>query len=710
VFAGFYYVQGFPAYATLSAFLRTSTIVGWCGLSFILMIGCCRLPRSPTGPFETDSWRTKIHRRASQNPWYLCLPHWLRSERGTIILVLTAAGIAASLQAFVIQMMSRFLASLRIMAAESVADLWSPVVYVSISTVFAILCAALVQRFAPASAGSGLPEMRAILSGVRLPGFLAGRTLIFKLIGCAIATGGAGLFVGFLGPFVHVCVILCSHMINLIPWIDDLERREAIRKDLLSAACAAGIGSVLGSPLGGVLFSIESTATFYLTSNLWKCLYASVVSATVSYFLALAMPGVFPEIYTSFTDHAFAYTEMVYFSILGGLSGILSALSVVAFVFTSSLIPRRPRYSVATVGLIGAVTAGIWYFLPFVRFKSISVIIAQFFSADPLVSSSMDTIPALAIVIVGMLVMQTLSLSCPVPSGLFLPELCLGSVVGRLFGEVVKSYLDVSVLPHAYAVVGASALVTGITSSLSTSMILFEAMRDIHLAMPMLVAGVISRSVRTLFTVSFYDALIDKKGIPYIPAETERRNGVAADLMLPVSQMLIITLQFTPADFADLLAAGKPQFQSYPLVESADDMRIIGTVNLKDIQTVVDAQNAVDSGEDSQDLHSFYLRVSGEAGPSASNRVSWRLEHDVVESALPCSANSRGCYTDIPCFSENSPFRIPIHPVPFLVGGTVTDTLVLNLFAMSDISYAFVIHDANELAGVITKRQLLTRN
>ena len=46
---------------------------------------------------------------------------------------------------------------------------------------------------------------------------------------------------------------------------------------MLSMACATGITFALGCPLGGVLFSIESTASIYMVSNLWKSFFSSVI-------------------------------------------------------------------------------------------------------------------------------------------------------------------------------------------------------------------------------------------------------------------------------------------------------------------------------------------------------------------------------------------------------------------------------------------------
>jgi H+/Cl- antiporter ClcA len=42
---------------------------------------------------------------------------------------------------------------------------------------------------------------------------------------------------------------------------------------MLAAAVAAGVTATFGAPIGGVLFSIEVTSTYYFVSNLWKAFF-----------------------------------------------------------------------------------------------------------------------------------------------------------------------------------------------------------------------------------------------------------------------------------------------------------------------------------------------------------------------------------------------------------------------------------------------------
>jgi H+/Cl- antiporter ClcA len=48
---------------------------------------------------------------------------------------------------------------------------------------------------------------------------------------------------------------------------------------LLIVGCSIGVGVGLGTPIGGVLFSVEATSTFYLTRNYWWAIFAAPLGA-----------------------------------------------------------------------------------------------------------------------------------------------------------------------------------------------------------------------------------------------------------------------------------------------------------------------------------------------------------------------------------------------------------------------------------------------
>ena len=53
---------------------------------------------------------------------------------------------------------------------------------------------------------------------------------------------------------------------------------------MLAAACAVGVACTFSAPIGGVLFSIEVTATLFAVSNYWRGFFAAVWSALMFRF------------------------------------------------------------------------------------------------------------------------------------------------------------------------------------------------------------------------------------------------------------------------------------------------------------------------------------------------------------------------------------------------------------------------------------------
>ena len=128
------------------------------------------------------------------------------------------------------------------------------------------------------TAGSGIPEMKTIISCDQkrdADRYLRARTLVSKSAGLALALG-SGISVGKEGPFVHMSCII-AHQLLRLPLFKSIQRSQDLTHHVLAAACAVGVTATFGAPIGAVLFSIEVTTTYYVTSNYWRSFFASVI-------------------------------------------------------------------------------------------------------------------------------------------------------------------------------------------------------------------------------------------------------------------------------------------------------------------------------------------------------------------------------------------------------------------------------------------------
>lgn len=95
---------------------------------------------------------------------------------------------------------------------------------------------------------------------------------------------GAGLMIGRTGPFVHLAAIVTDRVLT-IGFLKHLRANTTLRNQIMAASIAAGVAATFGTPIGGVIFSIEVTASFYIVNNLVRAIFSGVVSTIAFYLL-----------------------------------------------------------------------------------------------------------------------------------------------------------------------------------------------------------------------------------------------------------------------------------------------------------------------------------------------------------------------------------------------------------------------------------------
>uniref|UniRef100_A0A7S3G824 Chloride channel protein n=1 Tax=Palpitomonas bilix TaxID=652834 RepID=A0A7S3G824_9EUKA len=180
------------------------------------------------------------------------------------------------------------------------------VVWLASSSVMMAVAVFATSKLSMAAAGSGIPEMKAVLGGFDLSNFLSFRTLLAKIFGLIFALG-SGASIGKEGPFVHTSSAI-AEALTKIPLFKRIRHNEALKSQLLAAGCAVGVASNFGAPVGGVLFSVEVTSTYYMVSQYWKGFFAAIAGAIV--FRAI-------ESSTSEVCWACAFKKMIQFVCAG---------------------------------------------------------------------------------------------------------------------------------------------------------------------------------------------------------------------------------------------------------------------------------------------------------------------------------------------------------------------------------------------------------
>ena len=145
--------------------------------------------------------------------------------------------------------------------------------WIFITLFFAAITASIGYFISKDAEGSGIPELKSILAGVSIYRYLSFRTLLGKYLGLYTALSG-GLSVGKEGPFVHISAGIVNKL-SKFSFFRDIYENKSLKKQMLTAAVASGVTATFGAPIGGVLFSIEVSSTYYMVSNLWKAFFCS---------------------------------------------------------------------------------------------------------------------------------------------------------------------------------------------------------------------------------------------------------------------------------------------------------------------------------------------------------------------------------------------------------------------------------------------------
>ncbi|PNW78323.1 hypothetical protein CHLRE_09g402051v5 [Chlamydomonas reinhardtii] len=137
-----------------------------------------------------------------------------------------------------------------------------------------------------------------------------------------------------------------------------------------------------------------------------------------------------------------------------------------------------------------------------------------------------------------------------VASGLFVPMLMIGAVLGRIFGlltvdiaQGLGTRWSVDTLgpwawidPGVFALVGAGAFMGGVTRmTVALAVIMIEVSSDVHMLLPVLVAIMTAKWVADAACHSLYHGLLEVKCVPFLPGEPV--SAFSLDL-LPVSHVM----------------------------------------------------------------------------------------------------------------------------------------------------------------------------
>lgn len=282
--------------------------------------------------------------------------------------------------------------------------------------------------------------------------------------------------------------------------------------------------------------------------------------------------------------------EIFGFALLGILCGFVGAFFIR---FTSKLIYNRKHMKYPAIHtrfrytlLIGSICGVVTFFLPYMQLHD-KTLINQMFRADNLTAYEQTywSTPSLSfnllLYAILKLLLTSLSISCQIPCGVFVPIFSAGSSFGRFIGHILDIIFKTE-YRGVYAVVGAAALTSSVTHTLSIAVIVFELTGQIHYFLPMMIGVLLAYSVSSGFGQSYYDLLLEMKGLPYLPSikSSWLYSNCAKDAI--DGQFPHISHEATIKDLAQAVHESKTEISKVPIVD--DDMNLIFDTSLNNVK------------------------------------------------------------------------------------------------------------------------------
>ncbi|XP_072306325.1 chloride channel K [Eucyclogobius newberryi] len=500
----------------------------------------------------------------------------------------------------------------------------------------ACLCALaswLCHHVCPFSTGSGIPEVRVLLAGFELPHYLTLTNMFTKSLGmiCTLSAGNT-VFLGKVGPFVHVSTMMGAYLNRLCTRVQGHDKADAAHQMTVVSA-AVGVASCFGAPISGVLFSIEVACSLFPLKHYLPCFLAAVCGA-LTFRLFAVWSGeeetLQTLIKTNFSSKLpFNPLEILLFAFLGLLCGAVSCLYLCLHrhllsytrtqpVLVGMLATEKVLFSAAVGFLLACVTfphfAGqfIASKCPMKQLLT-SLLHAESWvtpsqnasgqAAGPCVEWTSSELPVLLPLLIFLLLklwMLLLACTLPIPAGFFMPVFIYGAALGRLLGEglayVTSGQSRDAVNPGGYALAGAAAFSGACTQSLSPALLALELTGQFSHAGPILISTLIANIVaRAGRRPSFYDNLSISKRLPHLPSLKKASPSLALTPLGPLLKAPSVLLQ-KAAGQAQVQAAVCSSSQTHvPVVDSDESLFLLGYVPRSELLEFINQDENVGS-------------------------------------------------------------------------------------------------------------------
>uniref|UniRef100_A0AAZ3RV73 Chloride channel protein n=1 Tax=Oncorhynchus tshawytscha TaxID=74940 RepID=A0AAZ3RV73_ONCTS len=616
----------------------------------------------------------------------------------------------------------------------------SLILWAVLNSAFVMVGAVIVAFFEPGAAGSGIPQIKCYLNGVKIPRVVRLKTLVVKVCGVICSVAG-GLAVGKEGPMIHSGAVVAagvsqgrSTSLKKDFKIFEYFRRDTEKRDFVSAGAAAGVSAAFGAPVGGVLFSLEEGASFWNQMLTWRIFFASMISTfTLNFFLSiynnkpgdLSSPGLIN--FGRFESDSVAYNlyEIPLFIVMGAAGGLLGALfNTLNYWLTIFRIRyvHRPCLQVMEAMLVAAVTATVSFAMiyfsndcqplgpdqsedyPLQLFcadgEYNSMATAFFNTPERSVRSLFHNPPGsynpltLSLFTLTYFFLACWTYGLTVSAGVFIPSLLIGAAWGRLFGILLAAITpngSVWAVPGKYALMGAAAQLGGIVRmTLSLTVIMVEATGNVTYGLPIMLVLLTAKIVGDYFVEGLYDIHIKLQSVPFLHLEAPATSHwlTAREVMgAPVTCFNRIEKVGTIVDVLSNTSTNHNGFPVVVPVAASDDLgKICGLILRSQLIVLLKHKVFVELARSRLTQRKLQLKDFRDAYPRFPPIQSIHVSQD-----------ERECMMDLTEF---------MNPTPYTVPQETSLPRVFKLFRALGLRHLVVVDSENRVVGLVTRKDL----
>uniref|UniRef100_A0A8D0FGA4 Chloride channel protein n=1 Tax=Strix occidentalis caurina TaxID=311401 RepID=A0A8D0FGA4_STROC len=439
-------------------------------------------------------------------------------------------------------------------------------------TALAAFSTGFSQSITPHSGGSGIPELKTILTGVVLEDYLAIQNFGAKVVGltCTLACGST-IFLGKVGPFVHLSAMAAAYLGKM---------RTSVTREY-----EVGVGAV-------AFLGIEVMSSHFAVRDYWRGFFAATCGAFMFRLLA---------VFNSEQGKAGAVCGLVGCAYLFCQRWLLAAVKE-NWLTAKLLATDKPVYTVLVVLALASITfpPGLGQLMAS-RLTMKEYLTSLFDNRTwgtlvPNASSvtnppSMDPrglwqewchpsttiFGTLAFFLLMKFWMLILATTLPLPAGYFMPIFIYGEsgcLLAWSEGALGGGLQEVNPALGGYIQSGggAAAFSGSVTHAISTALLVCEATGHLGHVLPVVLAVLVANAITQKHQPSFYDGTIIVKKLPYLPPIRSRHMASYQVVVEEFMERRVVALAMGDGFEEVLVALDASADSEYPVVESAGGM------------------------------------------------------------------------------------------------------------------------------------------